>query len=416
MMLRLVTALSSSVVSVILLLPVAFAGSERHFSGIVTDSHGIPLDGVNVAVQSTSTETAKDGFYEFDGYGEFIYFTKLGYRPVLKPVLEFNKGVSVQLEDGFLTEWFLPPCTDPRKNFKRKIGAHLRLLTPIGSTLGKGCDFDYCSFYIAPSNERNSPYLSGMIQFGMVGSPNLGSGLPSDDLIRQSTQLHVRSWTFLPGQGIDVRGRYYTGGQWRFVGTQFEFWKYNNAPVEDAKVFNQMIDSLCFERSQRPIEFVERLAVDRKGDKYGFVDEDDQLVIPYQFDEARDFSEGLAAVRIGDKFGYIDKTGEYVIKPNLTEAYDFRDGVARISIDNRWGCIDRTGRILVKPVFDSIMNFSEGLAAAEVKGKWGYINKSGEFVIPPKFEYGMEFHEGKASVKIEGDKFRTINTKGQFIK
>ncbi|WP_201526095.1 WG repeat-containing protein [Psychrobacter frigidicola] len=47
--------------------------------------------------------------------------------------------------------------------------------------------------------------------------------------------------------------------------------------------------------------------------KWGFVDEQNVIMITYSFDEVRPFSEGLAGVRVDDKWGFLNLGGELVI-------------------------------------------------------------------------------------------------------
>ena len=49
---------------------------------------------------------------------------------------------------------------------------------------------------------------------------------------------------------------------------------------------------------------------------YGYIDKDENLVIPFLFDQAFHFSGGLAAVGLDGKCGYINKSGEFMI-PNI---------------------------------------------------------------------------------------------------
>ncbi|MEN6670656.1 WG repeat-containing protein [Psychrobacter sp. B38] len=47
--------------------------------------------------------------------------------------------------------------------------------------------------------------------------------------------------------------------------------------------------------------------------KWGYIDDNEVVMITYSFDEARPFSEGLAGVRIGKDWGFINLGGELVI-------------------------------------------------------------------------------------------------------
>jgi WG containing repeat len=111
--------------------------------------------------------------------------------------------------------------------------------------------------------------------------------------------------------------------------------------------------------------YEDRAAVTVDEVKFGYIDPNGKLVIPLQFNEAREFSEGLACVkkelRVNGKldwfFGYIDKSGTFVIKPQFTYPGRFWHGLAHQLIfeyfghtldspghHNEWGYIDRTGK------------------------------------------------------------------------
>ncbi|CAD7289090.1 hypothetical protein LMG8286_01642 [Campylobacter suis] len=49
-----------------------------------------------------------------------------------------------------------------------------------------------------------------------------------------------------------------------------------------------------------------------KNDKWGFIDKNGKVVVPLQYDGARDFSEGVAWVQIFDKWIMIDKNGKFL--------------------------------------------------------------------------------------------------------
>ena len=53
------------------------------------------------------------------------------------------------------------------------------------------------------------------------------------------------------------------------------------------------------------------------GDKWGYINQEGEIVINPQFDFASFFSEGLARVVIGGKNGYINQEGEIVINPQF---------------------------------------------------------------------------------------------------
>ena len=83
----------------------------------------------------------------------------------------------------------------------------------------------------------------------------------------------------------------------------------------------------------------------RKGDKWGYIDKQGEIVIPIQYDDAGFFSEGLARVRVNGKYGFIDTKGNMVIPAVYDWAGDFIEGLANVEINGKYGFIDTKGNI-----------------------------------------------------------------------
>jgi len=155
-------------------------------------------------------------------------------------------------------------------------------------------------------------------------------------------------------------------------------------------------------------EFSEGLAVVKRGDLYGYIDEKGNLVIEPQFQQAGNFFDGLACVRKPDTtnrtnspWGYIDKTGKFVYEANFKKARDFSDGLGLAFYDDWYvyltpsGSVALEGQVLRNMVPHS---YSEGLARFCVDGKCGFMDKSGKTVIEPRKEIIGDFHDGRAMI------------------
>ena len=108
------------------------------------------------------------------------------------------------------------------------------------------------------------------------------------------------------------------------------------------------------------------------------------------FQNAFDFSDGLARVCIDEKYGYIDQNGETVIPCQYELAYDFINGFALVKTSGKFSFIDKTGTIIAKDITEKAFsgcNFSNGLAAVVQKDKLGYIDEQGKFVLRPKYTF-----------------------------
>lgn len=167
------------------------------------------------------------------------------------------------------------------------------------------------------------------------------------------------------------------------------------------------------------------LALVIKGKKYGFINSNNKVVIPLDYDQATTFSEGLACVKKDGKWKFINANNEIVID-NLNIEYPtrFKEGYARVHMGfGNMRFIDKKGG-KSKEGFERLYEFNNGLAKAISKGfkQHGFINPQGEWVIKyteKKPDDLSDFSEGIASFRIAGDinKFPTkkgfMNTKGE---
>ena len=82
---------------------------------------------------------------------------------------------------------------------------------------------------------------------------------------------------------------------------------------------------------------------------YGFVDTDNNPVIPSRFKWAGDFHEGRAEVETPDGMGLIDRQGCYVIPPEY-EIVDYipAESLVRVRQNGRWAMFDYLGRRLTE--------------------------------------------------------------------
>jgi len=204
-----------------------------------------------------------------------------------------------------------------------------------------------------------------------------------------------------------------------------------------------------WDRQSRPFpeSYSEGLAPANESDKWGYVDRQRNVVIPFQFkyagrfdegmarvllnnkfffvnragtrmtpefDGAFDFHEGLAAVNVGKNVGYINRAGSFVIPPAHQSAsgIDFSEGVAAIRIKGKVGFMDRSGKVVIEPKYDDVYAFSDGLAPVKLDDEWGYVDKIGNLVIPIQYQIAHMFSEGMASVERNG-KWQYIGPSGK---
>lgn len=157
------------------------------------------------------------------------------------------------------------------------------------------------------------------------------------------------------------------------------------------------------------------LVVRQAGDKFGFVDGSEKFRIAPRFDGALPFSEGFAAVKRGDKWGFIDTHGRMVIGPQFKQAYYFREGLASAQTDSDDVLIDTSGKIIAQG-YSYFQLIAEGRVPVTrtQDWKWGYLDLSGKVVIPLIFDEAHSFSEGLAAV-YKDKKWGYVDRDGKMV-
>ncbi len=164
-----------------------------------------------------------------------------------------------------------------------------------------------------------------------------------------------------------------------------------------------------------------------------FVDQEGNKAFGTSYREARPFSENLAAVipmTEKDKWGYINQQGQLVIPAKYKRAFDFGEGVACVrTTDDIRVIIDRQANVLtsVSAAFDTAQSFSDGLCAVgrdkeetvsfnyvEETYDWGFIDTTGKLVIDFQYDLVTPFKNGIAQVLVDG-KIGYIDKTGKYI-
>lgn len=183
------------------------------------------------------------------------------------------------------------------------------------------------------------------------------------------------------------------------------------------------------------------ISVGSKEIRFGYTDKFGKTLIPSKYEDARQFSEGLAAVKLNRKWGFINKNDSIVIpfeygwvssfgefgfkelaivkKENV-----FERGVGITSL-GKTGLIDKNGKIVlpisyvyVAPILNGLALINNGTDAIEetdsYNGKYGFVNCEGKIVIPCIYDYAEPFFSKVSLVKRMG-KWGGLNQKGKEI-
>ncbi|MDD4150186.1 MAG: WG repeat-containing protein [Bacteroidales bacterium] len=161
-----------------------------------------------------------------------------------------------------------------------------------------------------------------------------------------------------------------------------------------------------------------------QGLKMGFVNTKGEEIIPINYNGSPRFQDGLVCLCIADsdvdKYGFLNKEGKLVIPFQLIQTgySGFNGGECRIQVNGKTCLIDKTGKIVFTPELTKNMkDFSCGLAKAFIRPDRtgvGFFNRNNEWVIEPIYDKAVSFVNGKTIVSIN-DKCGVIDTLGNFV-
>ena len=151
----------------------------------------------------------------------------------------------------------------------------------------------------------------------------------------------------------------------------------------------------------------------KQNNRFGFINEDGEVIIKPEFDAVREFFYGHCVVKVKDKFGLISDNGNYVLQPDYSNLFIVSENLLSIKENGKQALMNFQGALLTDYNYDGIFNFSEGLALAYIGLKFSYIDKNGIKIIPFEFDFAESFCQGYAMVK-KGKKFGLINNEGVF--
>lgn len=248
------------------------------------------------------------------------------------------------------------------------------------------------------------PYLNeAVIKVGYSDSVNVNNKIiPIENLAEELNGYRINEnsvVTILPLDSVRI-------ACWFDVFTELQ-----NTAIQKTKYVNQQTGKIVLtnkypfgEKNLRKIPPEKRLFPKEKGGKYGFVNRDEEVVIPFRFEKANMFLPGtdFAGVKLNGKWGCINSLGKIVIEPQFEKFHGFNDGMGEVKIDGKWGYIDTTGQIVIKPVFDVTYLFIQGYALTVRNGKHLIIDKTGKVAIPPKYDYLLHYKNGLIPAQING--------------
>jgi Protein of unknown function (DUF3298)/WG containing repeat/Deacetylase PdaC len=157
-----------------------------------------------------------------------------------------------------------------------------------------------------------------------------------------------------------------------------------------------------------------------KGKRYGYINKDKNIIIPFKFNSAYDFNNyGVAIVSEDSIFRLIDTKGNYI----STEKYDsinpYKENRAVYVQNSKMGVLDEKGYKITEAKYDYVGNYNNGRAVIEKKidnnYKYGYIDLDGNEIVEYKYIEASDFNDGFAVVKVKDEDFALIDLNGNVV-
>ena len=127
-------------------------------------------------------------------------------------------------------------------------------------------------------------------------------------------------------------------------------------------------------------------------EKYGYVNDSGDIIIPFEYSYADKFRYGKAIVSKGRMHGIIDYEGNVVIPFEYTgfnPSYDY-NVIAAANKNSKWGLIGFDNKPITPFIYDYISEFENGFATVVSSGKYGVIDESGKISVPIQYKTSEE--------------------------
>ncbi|MDP4083370.1 MAG: WG repeat-containing protein [Bacillota bacterium] len=164
--------------------------------------------------------------------------------------------------------------------------------------------------------------------------------------------------------------------------------------------------------------------------KFGYMDEQGNIIIKPQFTEAQAFINGRAIVNTAEdykgQYGLIDQKGHFIIKPHYQSPFNL--GESKIALGKSvipekpfygslYALADSEGHILTGFIFNGISKFNEGMASAYNDQFTFFIDTSGKRISSlPTVPGSGELHVDKTLIKAEVDfRLQYYNKNNQLV-
>lgn len=200
-----------------------------------------------------------------------------------------------------------------------------------------------------------------------------------------------------------------------FIVQKDKKWGIHNSKLN--KTYEPKFKSKKYEESAMfKVSFSDGLCPFANGDKWGFIDEKMNIIIPFKYDQVLNFQNDFVKVRKKRKWGVLDKKGNIIIPVKYQNIKVLRNSFFIVNHNEKSAVLDKKGNIIIPFKYKYIRDFNHDSAIVYNNKYWGVINLKDEIIIKFKYDH-IEFkNKNTYKVVLPNRKFLIINEKEEIIK
>lgn len=195
------------------------------------------------------------------------------------------------------------------------------------------------------------------------------------------------------------------------------------------------------------------LRVAAKKDQFGYIDAEENRVVPFIYENSKTFQYGIGALQKNGLWGGIGLNNEIKLPFEYAEPLDFKCGLAKlqrvegddtskyaffspfrgfvtdfvydmasdfdanlakVKCGNKWGVLDTNGKEIIPAIYDEVF-IDRGFIKVILDKKHGLYSLSGREILPPNYSF-IYPKEGETLIMIrQGRKYGYSNLSGQIV-
>lgn len=157
-----------------------------------------------------------------------------------------------------------------------------------------------------------------------------------------------------------------------------------------------------------------QLYLAKKDRKWGLLDKQQKLVVPFQYRIFRKTVQQYYVVEKEDKFGILDADLKTVIPLLYEDLHCYKLEYCLAKKNGKWGVIDGQGKTIVPHEYRDIEYSKDATYLVSLDYKWGVINQANEVLMP--FHYGgLKYVGGNRYLGKTGRYWQLIDEHGTTV-